>query len=1484
MQLFSNLPKILVFIASITLFSITSKAQTPASFPTDSIAFFESMESFLVSSRKEGKDFMKQFQEVWYGGYFSESQRQGVYATTNRMLQKKLRAFPDFRNYLFTVGSFVVDENQTDESFMAWQRILFRLMDQRRKKDFTDFLEFCNDLFRENAIYYSPSVTWSSSNGDYIFGFDSLPKITFESLDLICYSKGDSMKIFNTKGAYYPTTEQWVGYGGTVNWAKAGLLSDEVYAELSHYSVRTQSYDFTADSVIFHNSFYLSEPLVGVLENKLLANMKASNTSYPRFDSYDKRIQIQNILPGVNFDGGFSMRGAKLLGKGDDEQDAVIEFSRSDTLFLKVLSENFSIRTDRIISTEAAIRFYLGQDSISHPGLNFKYLKDDKLITLYREGKGVSKTPYENTFHQLEMDFEVLNWKTDEPILTFTNLVGGTKTDAFFVSADYFKEELFDKIGGQARTNPLYSIKAMVDKYNSMVLNVTEFGYFLKVDKATAQNLIVHFSTMGFLSFDFKKDEFTVKQKLIDYVLANNEKIDYDVISIYSDIDGEANGKINLLNNDLTINGIPGIVVSDSQQVVILPTNGTITMKKNRFFKFGGRVKSGLFNFYGKNFEFDYQNFKVNLNNLDSMSIHALTGETDLEGNPETKRVRTVIEGVNGELLIDNFENKSGLKDFPDYPIINSRDESYVFYDKKEVLDGVYNRNRFYFKVEPFVIDSIDNFTNDKLQFSGEFSSASIFPDFKETLTLQEDFSLGFIRPTPAEGYPMYKGKGQFYDDIKLSHDGLRGDGKLEYITSTTYSTDFIFFPDSMLTLADQYFVEKQKDGVEYPPIKAEKTKMRWLPMEDVMYATTTEQGMEMYDPQANYEGTTSYTPDGVGGNGIYHFDRADLFSDIFKFGYNTFDSDTADFQLKDPTAGGFALKTKNVNAHVDYKGRFAEFKANGKAEPIEFPINQYLCYMEEFKWYMDDGSIALTSSSSKQVSADVKLEGSKFISTNPEQDSLLFYAPYAKFDSRRHIINAENVQYINTADARVYPDSGFVTIRKKAKMDPLENSTIVANSVTEYHNIYQANTNIFGRKDYSSSGYIDYIDRKNKTQTIYLESITVDTTGQTIASGEIADSIDFTLSPEFVFKGKVKLFANNEYLVFDGISKINHNCETLNKPWIRFDSEVNPNQIFIPIDTSLSDSAGARLTSSINLNIDSIYLYSGFLVNRSNYSDINVLPAYGYLNYDTTNATYVISSKEKIAESSLPGNYLKLNTADCKVYGEGLVDIGARTGNLKFNAAGNINHNLADNDVVVDLLMTIDFFFDDNAMKKMADELNENINLNPVDFSRETYEKGLREIVGSEKADEIVSQLSLNGKIKRLPDELNKRLVFSDVKFKWHEELNAFKSFGPIGITNINKEEVNKYVNGAIMITKKRSGDIIDILLEVDANTWYYFSYRRNLMKVISSNEDFNTQIKELKKDKRRYDNAKGEEPFTFMFGTEREKRDFERDFESDF
>src|SRR5690606_33629854 len=130
---------------------------------------------------------------------------------------------------------------------------------------------------------------------------------------------------------------------------------------------------------------------------------------------------------------------------------------------------------------------------------------------------------------------------------------------------------------------------------------------------------------------------------------------------------------------------------------------------------------------------------------------------------------------------------------------------------------------------------------------------------------------------------------------------------------------------------------------------------------------------------------------------------------------------------------------TDNVKAHVDFEERFAEFESNGKSAPIEFPINQYLCYMEKFKWYMDNNNIEFNSSSTTNISADVNLEGSKFISTNPDQDSLFFYSPLATFNTREHIITAENVEFILTADAKVFPDSGHVVIRKKAKMDPLK-------------------------------------------------------------------------------------------------------------------------------------------------------------------------------------------------------------------------------------------------------------------------------------------------------------------------------------------------------------------------------------------------------------------------------------------------------------
>ena len=143
-----------------------------------------------------------------------------------------------------------------------------------------------------------------------------------------------------------------------------------------------------------------------------------------------------------------------------------------------------------------------------------------------------------------------------------------------------------------------------------------------------------------------------------------------------------------------------------------------------------------------------------------------------------------MIEAVSGELVIDDSSNKSGLRkqEYPEYPIFKSFNDSYVYYDNKNIFNGVYKRENFSFHLKPFTIDSLESYSTNGLWFPGTFRSSDIFPVFDDTLTIQSDYSLGFKRSTPKEGFPLYSGKSRYYNEIELGNNGLRGSGKFEYL------------------------------------------------------------------------------------------------------------------------------------------------------------------------------------------------------------------------------------------------------------------------------------------------------------------------------------------------------------------------------------------------------------------------------------------------------------------------------------------------------------------------------------------------------------------------------------------------------------------------------------------------------------------------------------------------------------------------------
>ena len=121
---------------------------------------------------------------------------------------------------------------------------------------------------------------------------------------------------------------------------------------------------------------------------------------------------------------------------------------------------------------------------------------------------------------------------------------------------------------------------------------------------------------------------YTKLLRLFDYIDASIKKRDYDVIRFISRIEtGGENARLNLENRDLSIRGIPVIFLSDSQSVRLVPTANTIVMKRNRNFQFSGSIDAGLFRFFGHNFFFDYNDFKINLQDIDSLQLRIKTGK-----------------------------------------------------------------------------------------------------------------------------------------------------------------------------------------------------------------------------------------------------------------------------------------------------------------------------------------------------------------------------------------------------------------------------------------------------------------------------------------------------------------------------------------------------------------------------------------------------------------------------------------------------------------------------------------------------------------------------------------------------------------------------------------------------------------------------------------------------------------------------------------
>ncbi len=1465
--------KKIAFASLLILAMHYANAQKLTQFSSDSVKFIKELNEYFYdfsANKQSAEEYILNFQKIWKSPDFSSKYRAAVYKTSNAMLQRKLKPYPYFISYLNAVVNFI-DSKQNPEVFDNWQLCIEKIFNSKNLKNYGEYLEMSENIFSNNVFYKSPTYSYRSVETNYKFEFDSIPKVIFPKFTLVGASpRGDSISIENIQGIYYPSWGRFIGKGGRLSWKRTGV-GDDVYADLIRVNLDCKTGGYTSDSATFVGKQYFDIPQKGRVTDKIVT--ENGDPTYPRFDSYSKRLVVKNIYPDVDYDGGFGMRGNKFVGSGNTQNPAKLLFKRNNARFLEISARSFSMTKEKINAKPASIKFYLEKDSIIHPGLSFVYQVDKKTITLLRTDDGLEKSPYFNTYHKVDMYFEQLVWKTDEPKIEFNFLPNNTQGEAFFESQDFFSRLRLDAIKGQETVNPVQKIN---DYYNNngnvSTFTVVDFAKYIKYLAVDLRPIIFKMAIFGLIYYEPETDLITIRPRLFDYIKNLKHEKDYDIITIHSVFPNKNNATMSLINNtyDITIRGVESVLLSDTQKVFMFPKRNELVLKKNRTIEFSGTVASGKFEFHGKDFLFDYDMFKVKMKTIDSCRIYVVADEPDINGNYPFKRVQTVIENLNGELRIDAPKNHSGYGKATTFPQFQSFKESYTFYDKKTIFKGVYNRDKFYYKLDPFTMDSLDNFRNEGLVFEGEFSSAGIFPTFREQLKLQKDYSLGFIRSTPPGGYQVYGGKAKFENEIRLSNKGLRADGDLNYITSTTKSKDFIFFPDSMNTLATTYDIKEQIDPIEFPQSHGDTVYVHWVPYKDIMNASDKASPFKTYNNTCTFTGKYSLSPQELHGNGVVDMVKADIEAVNILFKQHQFFSDTANFHLKAIGEEGLTFASDNVNAKMDLQKRVGEFVANGKASIVRFPKNQYIAYMERFKWFMDSEEIQLGDENKKlngSVENALDLEGPEFISVHPKQDSLRFLAPAAKYNLRKYIISCINVPFINVADARLFPDSGKVTIFKNAVIDTLKNSIILANTVTKYHTIRNVTANIFGKKSYLASGDYQYLDENNKAYLIKFNTIKPDTIFQTVSEGVITEESKFQFNDYFSFAGKVYLYANNKFLTYDGGTKIVHACGKIGKAYLKFNGEIDPNEILIPLPANTTDMNGKPVGSAIIYGQDTNMVYSSFVSLRGGRKDVDVIGADGYLGFDKESKEYRITNQEKMVEQSLPGNYISLNTENCTVYAEGKMDLGADLGQVKFNTIGIATHSTINDSATFEFMSTIDFFFDKGALKKMVKDVEVyNNTLESIDFSGKVFTKGITEILGKEKGDKVISDLNLNGSIKKIPDEFEKTFMITNTTMRYDRTSRSFLSVGKIGLGAINKTEIYKQVPGYIQIQRKKGGDNFTLYFELDPQTWYYFYYFKGVMSVVSSNAEFNNALKELKSKDKKQDVKSGP---SFQFTT---------------
>jgi len=1269
------------------------------------------------------------------------------------------------------------------------------------------------------------------------------PVLKLEKATLTFVTPWDSTAIGETNGQLMLANNLFVGEGGRFDWRAGGVPAS---AELRKYAFNTSFSGFKAPDVTLTYSSVLAAPVEGGLE-WISSKRKMGAYPYPKFFSFTNDAKIKTLGNNIAYKGGFSLVGDVVGSKPLDNSLSEIVVTHKGARKFRASARNYTLTDSVIQAGRARVAIYQQQDSLTHPAMQLRFVKPRQELTLTKEKGPYARAPFYDTYHQLEITAERLHWNLHQPEIEFSVLNTKTLIPVQLESTGYYSNNRYQQLVGVAAFHPLQILIGYAAKAKQNEFYAAEVAKATKISEQAIREASLNLLRDGFLEYDPQSGYIALKPKAWHYVKASRKLSDYDHLVIRSVVPSGRNATLNLEDNRLTVRGVEKITFNnDTASVYVLPHLQQIHILNNRDIAFDGLVYAGRLAFKGTDFKFNYDEFSINLTRLDTIAL--VSKRRRASRGEASDQVLTGRGGrMSGKLYINKPDNKSGKEFFAEYPRFDAPVGAMVGFNRPDVLGGVYD-STVYFEMPPFRIDSLSTGKN-AIAFDGTFHSGGIFPPIKTKLQMMADETLGFYYQPGPKGLAAYGGKGMVLDTIMMSTGGIQSKGRIHYLTAVLQAPLFTYYPNAVVTKAGSTvkIAEGTLGGTAFPVAALQGYEMNWLPQADTMYLRTQKEPLKVYKEEFAFTGLARLSPGGLYGSGVVDNPVANVTSPELRFAPRGFGGNHTMLVAKSDVKNKPAIRARDVAFNYDLTKGLVDFSSEQKGTAsIDFPKAQYKTSMSSARWDIN----------TKRVTLKADENGGKnwFYSQHPGQQGLRFMAASGEYDLKKNTVLAGGVPYIAVADVYVQPDSGKVAVAADATIQTLRNARVMADSVQQLHKLYAGNIDVLSRVAFKGKALRDYANAAADSFQLQFSSFTYGNPQEkkkpvyTFATASIDGKKPFYIFPRILYRGKVLLHANQQYMDFDGDLKLNFTGNPADSDWFPYRKDsLNPDKVRIPI-LKPKAADGTALHTGLHMSAGSAELYNTFVSKKQDEQDLDLFTVDGLLSYDKGRGEFKIGRENRVYADAYQGSVLRYNEASNTVHFEGKLNLLPAMKDFKVEASGSGHAKVDSSRYALDAFLAFDLKVPSQALNAMAEGLRSNAAgaAEALDGSDATFYK-LGEFIGDGGVRRY-RERSAAGYVPlpKAARNLVRSLILSKVDLRWSAKQKAWYSVGKISLASILKEDVNVQLDGFLELRQDMNGEpVVNLYLQANPAVWYYLSFFENGLTMASADEKFNKHVR---------------------------------------